>query len=321
MLEELKRFNTIGDKSGIFYLAKLIFCEGVSNEKLLKNKSLLNPDIRLNPALSLKFLIFLQIIEPVKDGFKLTKKGEYLQVDFDVSFTNKIALLVIKSLIEQNILDINEIKIETRGSVLYYEISSFPLSAALFRNFLFEIGLLQNIKGVYYLQLPKEQEASLFNLIRRKRRLISQEELLGNLEKQRAQGLLAEKWVLDYEKKRLAIPELKEKIRIISDIDVQAGFDIISFNDLNSLHYDRFIEVKSFIGSIHFYWSKNESEIALIKGENYYLYLIDILQLGHVDYEPLIIQNPIKLLHEDPNWIVETQNYFISKINSNFQKQ
>jgi len=144
--------------------------------------------------------------------------------------------------------------------------------------------------------------------------LVSQDELLLNLEKQRKQGMIAEKWVLEYEKKRITKLELIEKIKMISDIDVQAGYDIISFNDKNSTHYDRCIEVKSYRGGLHFYWSRNESEIALLKGDKYFLYLIDFDKISMPNYQPIIIQNPKKFLHEDNGWIVETQSYFITKI-------
>jgi hypothetical protein len=314
MLEELKRFNTIGDRSGILFLARQIFCEGVSNVELLKNKSVINPDIRLNPKLSLKFLSLLDIINVTGEDFTLTKKGVYLQNDFDNSFCNKIGLLVIKQLIEFKILDINDIKIETRGDVIFYELLCFPLNAAIFRNFLIEIGLLQNIKGVYYLQLPHEQEESFIKTLRKRRRLISQDELLRNLEKQREQGIIAEKWAVEFEKRRVLNPDLTEKIKMISDIDVRAGYDILSFNDQNSTHYDRCIEVKSYSGLIHFFWSRNESEIAYLKGDYYFLYLIDIHKINNPNYLPIIIQNPKKVLLEDSSWIVETQTYLISNI-------
>ncbi|MBM3159699.1 MAG: DUF3883 domain-containing protein [Bacteroidetes bacterium] len=314
MLEELKQFNTIGDRSGILFLSRQIFCEGVSNAELLRNKSVINPEIRLNPKLSLKFLMFLDLIHISGEEFSLTKKGVYLQNNFENTFYNKIGLLVIKRLIDLKILDINSIKIETRGSVVFYELPAFPLNAAIFRNFLIEIGLLQNIKGIYYLHLPKDQEESFVRTIRKRHRLISQDELLKKLEKQREQGIIAEKWVVEYEKRRILNHDLIEKIKLISDIDIQAGYDILSFNNRYSTHYDRCIEVKSYSDNLHFYWSKNESEIAFLKGDNYFLYLIDINKISNPNYEPLIIKNPKKVLHEDNNWIVETQTYLISKI-------
>lgn len=205
MLEELKRYNTIGDRSGIFFLARQVFREGVINSELLKNKSVINPEIRLNPKLSLKFLLFLDIITISGDAFKLTKKGVYLQHDFDNSFYNKIGFMVIKKLIDIKILDINGIKIETRGDVVFYELPSFPLNSAIFRNFLIEIGLLQNVKGIYYLQLPHGLEESFIKNLRRKRRLVTQAELLEILEKQRKQGAIAEKWVVEYEKANIEL--------------------------------------------------------------------------------------------------------------------
>lgn len=55
-----------------------------------------------------------------------------------------------------------------------------------------------------------------------------------------------------------------------------AGYDILSFNSATSLSYDRFIEVKSFHGKPHFYWSSNEKNTSELWGDKYYLYLVDL---------------------------------------------
>ena len=62
---------------------------------------------------------------------------------------------------------------------------------------------------------------------------------------------------------------LAGKVRRISEVDVTAGYDIISYNSIKSKETDRFIEVKA-RSSSGFYWSKNEYETAKLKGEPYY---------------------------------------------------
>lgn len=314
MLEELKRCNTIGDRAGILFLLKLVFSDGVCNEKAVKNKSVINPNIRLNPNIALKFLTFLDLIELDEDHFQLTHKGVFLERNYVGNLIDSIGKVVLKKLIDQNIISIDEIRVETRGETIYYEIASFPLSAAIFRNFLFEIDLLEIQNGVYYLQLSHDVESSISRTIRKKRRLVSKQELLNRLEKQSVQGQVAEEWVLEYEKRRLQHSELVSKVKIISDIDVQAGFDIISFNDNTSSHYDRFIEVKSFVGNIHFYWSRNESEVAKIKGDTYFLYIVDFNKINDGLYVPIIIKNPSKVLFENSSWLIETNSFMVRKI-------
>ena len=66
-------------------------------------------------------------------------------------------------------------------------------------------------------------------------------------------------FVLCFEKVRIGHP-LCENIKRISEIDVSAGYDIVSFNSSQSQKLDRFIEVKA-ISNNGFYWSKNEFEI------------------------------------------------------------
>lgn len=54
------------------------------------------------------------------------------------------------------------------------------------------------------------------------------------------------------------------------------GYDILSFETSTSILPDRYIEVKTFRGHPHFYWTDNEIAAARKYAEHYYLYLIDI---------------------------------------------
>ena len=119
----------------------------------------------------------------------------------------------------------------------------------------------------------------------------------GLLEKEE-NGKLAELFVFNFERNRLG-NLLGKRVAIISKINVSAGYDIISYNDSNSINYDRFIEVKSFKDKPHFYWSKNEREKACQYKEKYYLYLVDLSQINNPKYCPIIIQNPYYNLSDD----------------------
>ena len=128
------------------------------------------------------------------------------------------------------------------------------------------------------------------------------DELQMSLEQKQIFGEEAEKFILQFEHDRLK--GIKEIIWV-AEYSVAEGYDIASYNDENPQTTDRFIEVKSFVNELSFYWSRNEIDIAKVKKENYYLYLVDRSKIKNKDYKPIIIQNPyMKILKN--NVILET---------------
>jgi hypothetical protein len=99
-------------------------------------------------------------------------------------------------------------------------------------------------------------------------------------------GEIAERFVLNYEFNRIRD---KNKVQHVSITNVSAGYDITSvYSDTNNRPI--FIEVKSFTCFQHFFWSENEIEKSKILGEDYYLYLIKIINKKPSLYR--IINNP-----------------------------
>jgi len=128
-------------------------------------------------------------------------------------------------------------------------------------------------------------------------------------------GKEAEDFVLSYEKKRIATAGKDKKIRIISDLQCNAGYDIVSFNTPQSTRIDRFIEVKSFTEKPTFFWSENEVEVARIKRGEYFLYLVDRQLIAKQGYEPLIIQNPYEeVFLNEGRWEKEAKTWFFRRI-------
>ena len=103
---------------------------------------------------------------------------------------------------------------------------------------------------------------------------------------------------------------------MISDIDVAAGYDIISYKSLESSVLDRFIEVKSYSAEKKFYWSKNERDRALELQDAYCIYLVNTNKINKGKYEPEIIVNPIKYFFKEDtmDWIVQTDTILVTKI-------
>lgn len=126
------------------------------------------------------------------------------------------------------------------------------------------------------------------------------------------------RYVRDYfspreEMGRIVIPVMDEEPFPISEIDVTAGYDIVSANSPNSTVANRFIEVKA-VSENGFYWSKNEYDIAKLLAADYYLYLVDLSKIDDDNYEPDIIHNPVQHIMENNLWLVEPQSYHIQKV-------
>jgi hypothetical protein len=132
--------------------------------------------------------------------------------------------------------------------------------------------------------------------VRPKRRSLSPEELKRIQEARSDQGAKAEEFVLVLERNRLTPHPQLEMIRRVSLDDTAAGFDIESFEGQRSFFPDRFIEVKSFSGKEHFFWSQGEIEVARELGERYFLYLVDMQKIAEAEYRPEIIPNPSRFL-------------------------
>ncbi|CAB9544407.1 hypothetical protein BROOK1789C_1659, partial [Bathymodiolus brooksi thiotrophic gill symbiont] len=94
-----------------------------------------------------------------------------------------------------------------------------------------------------------------------------------------------------------------------SEIDTKAGYDIQSYKSDNSFLLDKFIEVKSYSGDPYFYWSRNEIKTAKQEKNNYFLYLVNRDEMGSDNYQPIIIQNPCKIVLSGNNWKKNCQNW------------
>jgi hypothetical protein len=133
-----------------------------------------------------------------------------------------------------------------------------------------------------------------------KRRKIGIEEFQISLEQKQIFGEQAERFVLKFEFDRL---NGNKEIDWVAEYSVAEGYDIASYNTEDSLINDRFIEVKSFSGAPYFFWSRNEMDIARIKKDEYYLYLVDRDKINMNGYEPVIIRDPyIEIYKNEHQW-------------------
>jgi hypothetical protein len=92
-------------------------------------------------------------------------------------------------------------------------------------------------------------------------------------------------------------------VKLISKLDVGAGFDIKSFNGKSKgMHFNRFIEVKGSKGpGMRFFWSENEMKVAKDLGDKYWIYYQGGVKVetGTALYEPILYKNPLVSIKAD----------------------
>ena len=146
-----------------------------------------------------------------------------------------------------------------------------------------------------------------------KKRKTGIEEFQKLLEQKQIFGEEAEVFVLSFEIHRLNGHVKIGEVQRVSEYDVGAGYDIVSYENIDSEELDRFIEVKSFTSVPSFYWSRNEMDVARIKKDKYFLYLVDRSRMGEEKFVPVIIQNPFeRVLRDDLKWDKRIEKYFVS---------
>lgn len=309
MREELSRNTSIGDLEGIILFNSILFDSRATTCAAIRSLCAFLPSSKLNYLAALYLFDDLGIISFNGHSVVLSKDGESLAEKNNQERLFFIGKRVFAHVIENEYLSCKEIRYSIETNAIEMPANAFLLSAAIYRNLLISINAL--IRSTNVLIVSTRYEVCFEMLCKKARRTLTQNDLLQQLEKQRIDGELAELFVLDYENKRLA--SAGKKAKRISQIDVAAGYDILSFQESSSNEYDSFIEVKSYHGKPHFYWSENERITSKALADRYSLFLVDIEKVSEQEYQPLIIRNPYNNLPED-SWIIEPQSFYICKI-------
>lgn len=307
MQEELRRYNNIGDIAGIAYFAKQVLGDSRVQKSSVQKLCGLQNDIRLNFSAAVAFFKYLQLIEE-KVGY-LYPTDYAAEIRSAEDFNKALCTACLVQISKDGFLDTEAIHYNKERRAYVIERYGFSVSAALFRNILIQYKVLKESGGE--LVLNPEYEAVFAEYKRKQGAKKSLEQLKKQLEQQELQGEIAELFVMEYERQRFSVSDKKDSIKRISLIDVAAGYDILSYEREASLEYDRFIEVKSFSGNAHFYWSENEIETAKLYEDNYYIYLIDASLVNTQGYEPVIIKNPAKAILGSESWIMSPTSYLV----------
>ena len=314
MLEELKKLKYQGGKEGILFF----LCDVVGNNKV----SIADAGILCSHSVGKRYLTVEDLIAYCKvfEWIELNNDGITLSENIKDTISDKVRLN--NQLIDSTVGLLFNSKI-INPTMFFYDVlldcycfknELLPLTLSTVRNTLISQGFFEitrkNQKTLFY--VASQYDEIIKKYCKETRKQVTIDQLKAKLADDELAGERAEMLVLEYERHRLFSP-LSEKVKRISEIDVAAGYDIISFNTNQSTTYDRFIEVKAVSGK-GFYWSRNEYEIAKLKGDNYYLYLVS---LSTSDQDSLIeiVPNPVEsIIEKGDEWVVETQSYHIKHI-------
>ena len=311
MLTELKRCNSIGNVDGILFLVSIMAGKERISRDEIRNRCALENNITVNCPGAVAFFEYLRLVDATSDTVMPLPELDTLATKSNGEIIEQLAAMSINRLVEEGIFDKDATGFDAEKGHLTIKRSAFPLAYAAVRNFLTMAGALDKEENGE-ICVAGNYESDWTEQLRNRRKKFTLEQLLKQQEDQSRRGLEAEEFVLGLEKKRL--PELAQKIKRISDFDVAAGYDIVSYENNETEHYDRFIEVKCYMGSPHFFWSENESDVARIKADKYILCLVDYLRMGEPGYQPEFIRNPYETIFDSDEWLINASSYRIQKI-------
>lgn len=311
MLTELKRCNSIGNIDGLLFLLSVLEGKDKVSRTEINNRCSRENGIVVNCPGAIAFLAYLKLVDVMDNVIIPTEEMMQLSGKNKEDIINIIIKLCLSNMVEDGIFSQESLGFETDKGHLSIKRSAFPLEYAAIRNFLTVAGALEKEHNGE-ICVTDSYENIFAKDLKSYRQKLTLEELLKQKEEQSQRGLEAEEFVLELERNRL--PLKAYKIKRISDFDVAAGYDIVSYDSNESMKYDRFIEVKCYLGKPHFYWSENECDTARQKGSKYILCLVDYTRIKEPGYTPQYIRNPYDDIFTNENWLVNAASYKIQEI-------
>lgn len=305
--EKIEKYSDIADKEGITFIWKCMH-SGVTSIEALSNLRIHNiGKINVNIDVSIELFQTLNLLDLTDNKIKFTdfflKKGIFKGEDFILFFTNSL----LNFLLENEYIDKSKIVFDITENCFVLLRNSIKYKYASLRNLLLSLSVIQKrIDGSYLLS---ESFLQIINENIEKSHRMDEQKLFEMLELQRHNGEQGELFVLKYEINRLSNHKNLDNVKRISLIDVGAGYDIASYNSILSQSLDRFIEVKTYTGKPHFFWSRNEISMARLRPKNYFLYLVNLDEINIPNYEPQIISDPSGYFENSEVWTITAQSF------------
>ncbi len=309
MIEKLLQHNNIGSKSQIIYILELLSNGSYSIEDL---KSVC---ISKEYSFGNSFDGVICLLQ----WLKIITKSNLIKLQNNIkleNFTKDICMLLFSKLAQEkelhNFINSNNLIFDKS---IYVRNNLIKLHFSPIRNFLINLNIFENdnlIDNQFFIseRFSKWFIDEVIPLIEASKITNNSLDALKNKQtKQEELGAEAEKFVLRYEKTKLNKHPKHSNIKIISEIDVTAGYDVESYKSDISVLLDKFIEVKSYSGKPYFYWSINEMKVARQEQDNYFLYLVNRDEMVANNYQPTIIQNPHKNILSNASWQKDCQSW------------
>lgn len=307
MRKELKRYSSIGNRAGILLLCRKVLTGNIEDLSSIGASCSFINGIDLNFKCGIIAFEEIKLISIVDN--KCQAKDILYSHEDENLFIAQLCRFCMNALIDMDLINIEYLKYNEIKNAFQIPMYAFSMECSVYRNLLITFGALIPDGTLFTINECFESEFS--KRVAHKRK-ISQEQLLAQLEKERIIGEKGEEFVISYEKKRCPFTlQQQSKIKQISVIDASAGFDILSLDDEIS-QAKRYIEVKTYSGNVHFYWSSNEIEAAQLRAEKYFLYLVDYSQIEKDNYTPIIIQNPYFNVRNLSIWDIRPSSFLIS---------
>tara|TARA_R110002051_G_scaffold78936_1_gene142570 strand:+ start:6013 stop:6984 length:972 start_codon:yes stop_codon:yes gene_type:complete len=195
--------------------------------------------------------------------------------------------------------------------------SAFGLKFSNFKQLLIDFGAIKTHPTVemnsYIINSRYKKIFDKTVLPEIKKRKIGIDAFRKAMELQQIYGEEAEKFVVEFENKRL---DFRKEIDWVAQYIVNEGYDVASYDNFDDKLQNRFIEVKSYDGDIpYFFWSRNEYNVAKRKKEQYWVYLVNRKKMKDEAYVPMKIQNPYLNILKNDSWNKEVDKYII-KLNN-----
>lgn len=263
---------------------------------------------------TLKLLVYASVIE--EDNERYVGTADFLQ---DASRTNQEQALqrfILASIPDDDLrLFLKNAYMPYEGFAVWKPESVSPFLVQL-RDFLISLRLLQYesglIRATNLFARYLVSRGMVDTTVTVKGRTVSAEELLVALAVKDELGDKAEKIALEFESNRTASFG-KRPVRI-SENDVAAGYDIESYEKSTSKEFDRHIEVKYFNNG-HFYFSKNEIQVAKTLGPSYWIYLVTFNDEKSHSVE--MINDPYSSIVNSGDWAGENMLVKFSRVIKN----
>lgn len=317
MLRELRNLNYSGEKGDIFFfLTEIIGRKCLNKQDVKKICEHIPGQIVFNIEAMIAYCNHFKLVDILSNGRIQISSIVEKHIENPEQLNTIIIKQVLSDLFAQESFAADMFLYDILKKRYIFKNEKLPLDLSILRDMLVNQGFFEIRRDTIKTQflIPSQYEQLLIPYCLERKKKITIEQLQKDLDEAEEAGKKAELFVFEYEKRRLTNPDLHNEIKRISDIDVGAGYDIISFDTDNSNSFDRFIEVKAIAQSTSFFWSRNEINVAKRENRRYHLYLVDLKKTIDPTYAPLIITDPANTIFDSDEWFIEVQSYFVRHI-------